>query len=267
MLPRCGVSDLEKTRSSECSDTKSPPRGCGGRFWAHNVGVINDSVPWRNELHRIAKRLTQKKTQKRWVDRSFFLVERDLMIGFFALRRLIEAEKTSSLLPKRRLKVGVLLLTGKEPLHLDRWAPWEFYDFESRQRSELNVGGLLQEVIHSFVLSLSFDEDGVLTGVYVGSDRTKRKRLYLVDMQDIIELFDFVSREDMVWWSWHRINGSDQASYRLSQHDLVAAGFAMYTDEQRVWHVQTSPVTTEYLRTVFPDAREHDGSPLPGEDD
>jgi len=184
------------------------------------------------------------------------------MVGFFSLRRLIEAEKTSSLLPKKRVKVGVLPLTGREPAPFDRWTPYEFYDFDSKQRSELDVGSLLQEVIHSFVFFLAFDETNVMTGVYVGSDRTKRKRLYLVSMQDIIELFDYVSREDVIWMSNHRINGGGSESYRLSQHDVIEAGFARYLDDEHYWHEFNTPITTEYLQATFPDARDYSGDPL-----
>jgi hypothetical protein len=175
------------------------------------------------------------------------------MVGFFAIRRLVEAEKTSSLLVRKRIPVRVLALVGREPAHLDRFEPWRYYDFESRQRSQLDVRSLFHEFVHSFILGLAFEESNVITGVLVASDRTKPTHVYEVSLEEIIRLFDYVSREHVIWWSMHRLNGGTE-SYRLSQHDLVEGGFAVYEDDELYWHKHISPMTTAYLREKFPGA-------------
>lgn len=217
----------------------------------HNQWMINDSVPWRAELARVAARLERRITQKRWSEKTSFLVERDLMVGMFTVRRLIEAEKTSSLLAQSRVHVRVCPLTGKEPSHWDRWSPWDHYDLDSRQRSELDVGTLLHEFVHSFVLRLDFEEDGRFTGIYVGSERTKKFRIYEVSIRELIDLFERVSREHLVWSAMQHHDGV-RHSYRLSQHDLVDEGFAEYEDDQRYWHRRSAPLTETYLRSTFP---------------
>lgn len=194
--------------------------------------MINDSVPWRDDLARTSARLERRLTQQRWQERTFFLIEKDLMFGFYAIRRLIESSKTSSRLGARRYEVKVRPLTGAEPRTYDRWWPWEHYDLESGQRSELDVRSLVNEFIHSFVLMLAFDDDRTFAAVLVGSDRTKRTRLLEVPIRSIIELFYFVASEHIVLGSWH----DDEPMVRLSQHDLVEAGAAVYTDDTRRWH-------------------------------
>jgi hypothetical protein len=67
--------------------------------------VIGDSVPWKIELLRIAARLERRKTQKRWTQQTTFLVERDIMIAAFAIRKLTEAHKLSDDVARREVVV------------------------------------------------------------------------------------------------------------------------------------------------------------------
>jgi hypothetical protein len=194
--------------------------------------VIDDSVPWRTDIARTAERLRERLTQQRWHQRTFYLVEKDLMIGFYAIRRLIDSHKTSSRLSAKRIPVRVCPLLGKEPKVFDRWSPWEYFDFESKQRSDINVGSLQNEFIHSFILMLSFSEESKFLGVFVGSDRTKRKQVFEVPIGEIIDLFDYVAREDVVLGS----QNLNESGVRLSQHDLVEVGAARYADASRTWH-------------------------------
>ena len=55
--------------------------------------MISDSFPWREELLRVAGRLEKRKAQRRWTERTMFLVERDIMISAYAIRKLKEANK------------------------------------------------------------------------------------------------------------------------------------------------------------------------------
>lgn len=41
--------------------------------------MIGDSVPWKDELFRVADRLEKKSRQKQRTERTSFLVERDTM--------------------------------------------------------------------------------------------------------------------------------------------------------------------------------------------
>lgn len=67
--------------------------------------VISDSIPWKTELLRIAGTLERRTTQRRWPDRSSFLVERDVMVAAYAIRRLNEARKISDELARVRVPV------------------------------------------------------------------------------------------------------------------------------------------------------------------
>lgn len=78
---------------------------------------------------------------------------------------------------------------------------------------------------------LAFDENDTFTGVWVASDRTKRHRLYEVPIVPVIELFEHVASEDIVFSAWR----DEGPKVRLSQHNMVDAGLATYDDDTRLW--------------------------------
>jgi glycerol kinase len=65
--------------------------------------MIGDSVPWKDELLKIADRLENRKTQRRWTERTGFLAERDIMVSAYAIRKLLEARKVSDIPARLRL--------------------------------------------------------------------------------------------------------------------------------------------------------------------
>jgi len=52
--------------------------------------VISDSVPWKVELLKTADSLDRRAHQKRWTERTGFLVECDIMLGAYAIRKLLD---------------------------------------------------------------------------------------------------------------------------------------------------------------------------------
>jgi len=194
--------------------------------------MIADSVPWREQLRSIAIALRRRSHQKRWTERTYFLVERDLMFGAYAVRRLIESNKTSSRLAKRHISVKAYDLVGRIPMSLDRSDLAHFYDLDHGRRAELDVGALCNQLIHTFLFQM-WDEDDGSTTVAFASDRARSALLYSASLDRIAELFDYVGREEVV-----RMRGTMRVGLqtwdRVSNHDLVESGAARYVDESRI---------------------------------
>ena len=102
--------------------------------------MIGDSIPWRNELLRSAVRLRRWSSQRRWTERTYFLAERDIMMGAYSIRRLIDSAKSSSLLPGKRIPTVRYPIVGRRPMVLDRFDPERFYDLQKPTKSELEIG-------------------------------------------------------------------------------------------------------------------------------
>src|SRR5262249_40702763 len=158
----------------------------------------HDSIPWREELVRVADRLEKRKTQRRWTDRTSFLVERDIMTSAYAVRKLNEARRISDQLTARKLRVKRFDLVGRVLDHY--WYEfWESFDLESPVEAEVSLAFLCNQIIHSFVWAISVTEDGELfDGIFVSSDRERRKSLYFIGADLLIGLFREIGEEDIV---------------------------------------------------------------------
>jgi hypothetical protein len=159
--------------------------------------MIDDSIPWKDELLKIADRLESRKTQRRWTERTGFLVERDIMLSAYAVRKLLEARKVSDILAARRVIVRQHSLLGRTPDIWNRSSFWENYDLDTGQDVSMSISDFCNQIIHSWNWSISADERGDFDGVYVSSDRQRSKALYFMDINTLIELFRDVGSEDV----------------------------------------------------------------------
>lgn len=196
--------------------------------------MIADSVPWREELRKSAVRLKRWSAQKRWTSRTYYLAERDIMMGAYSIRRLIESQKSSTRLPRQRVRTQRYPLRGRRLMHLDHFEPEQFYDMTSPTQAELEIGKLCNQIIHSFVFQIYLDEESRTTSVVFISDKDRDKHLHGVAFEDLAELFDLVGREDIVSHSGTMIDGQ-QVIENVSNHDAVADGRAVYLNDDRIF--------------------------------
>src|SRR3954464_14922977 len=77
--------------------------------------VVEDAIQWKDELVTVADRLEAKTKQTRWRDRTGYLIERDFILGAYAIRKLIDSYDVSSELRKRQIPVRRYELTGPPP--------------------------------------------------------------------------------------------------------------------------------------------------------
>ena len=58
--------------------------------------MIWESYYWKQDLLRQAKNLIRRKSQHRWPEASLAKIEQMVMLGFYSVRKLIEASKISN---------------------------------------------------------------------------------------------------------------------------------------------------------------------------
>lgn len=161
--------------------------------------MIDDSVPWKEDLLKLATRLEVKATQKRWVERSAYLVERDLMIGGFSIRKLVESNKISNEVERMRWGVARHLPQGPVPDAMNRWSYWDSFDLARSTQTSLKTLDLCNAIVHSFVFGFNADETtGLWDGIFVTSDWKRRDCLYFVPVPTLLALFCAVGNDDVV---------------------------------------------------------------------
>jgi hypothetical protein len=144
-------------------------------------------------------RLEAKALQQRWVERTGYLVERDVMVGAFSIRKLVESNKVSHEVERMKWEVTRHLPRGPVPDVMNRWSFWESFDLRRGAATRLNTLDLCNAVVHSFVFGFSADEATRLwDGFYVTSDWKRRECLYFVPVTTIFDLFRAVGNDDIV---------------------------------------------------------------------
>lgn len=198
--------------------------------------MIGDSVPWKEDLLRVADSPERRTTQRRWTERTSFLVERDVMNAAYAVRKLNEARKISDELAGETVTAREHLLLGKPVDIWDRDAFYEHYDMEHTPSVELALADFYNQVIHSWVWTLSGAEEPphLFDGIYVSSDRKRKSRVYFLAADTLVRVFRAVGHDDIVSTTMQRdgtgemriVKASREPSPDLHRHRGFSASTA-----------------------------------------
>ena len=153
--------------------------------------MIYESHFWKDELHAVAEKLRKRRTQRRWPESSFAKLEKEVMIGFYSIRKLHEASKLSNATVDQQIPVSVFSPTGKTVHKLNWTYIWEHYDLESPTQESRDALFLCHQFVHSYIFYPDFSEDeNLLEGLFFASDRQRHKGLLRISIEEIAVLFD-----------------------------------------------------------------------------
>ncbi|MEG5038820.1 MULTISPECIES: hypothetical protein [unclassified Microcoleus] len=157
--------------------------------------MIYESVFWKEDLLKQAKALRARMTQKRWNESSFARLEQTIMLGFYSIRKLIEAKKLSDSVENKCITVKFHEWQGN-PVTKMNWGDIDkLYDLDSGQPVTKGLIFFCHQFVHSYILVTSFDEKNFLDGIFISSDRERHKALYFIEMHQIIDFFEQVGND------------------------------------------------------------------------
>ncbi len=159
--------------------------------------MIWESYYWKNDLLKQAQSLRKRKQQHRWPEASFARVNQTVMLGFYSIRKLIEAAKLSNATIDQQLQLATYPWRGNKPVHKMNWDKIdELYDLTSSSHETHDLLFICHQIVHSFVFTFSFyDKDGGLAGLLFTSDRHRHQRLYGLGIDHVIDLFEQVGKD------------------------------------------------------------------------
>lgn len=162
--------------------------------------MLTSALHWKQELVRSAARLEKKATQKRWTDRTAFIVERDVMVGAYAIRKLLETPGRVSN-QVRTLQVPVLSHSLDTTMRVTWWTAlhwWELYDMETYSKQRIPLRHFCNSLIHSFVFSFhSTPNNDGLAGVFANSEYESKKALLFIATETFVDLFRNIGNDDV----------------------------------------------------------------------
>ena len=159
--------------------------------------MIFESSYWKADLLRRASLLRKNSTQKRWSERSFAKCEQTVMIGFYAIRKLIEAKKLTDEFTETPVQMQSYRPTGTRATRLNNHKPEELYDLANSEQRELSLLDLCNQVIHSYIFMPVLDECGALVAILVTSDRQRSKGLFHVEAHAIVTIFEQAANDEV----------------------------------------------------------------------
>jgi hypothetical protein len=154
--------------------------------------MIYESSYWKDELLRQSKRLRAQCQQKRWREASSAKLELTLMSGFYIVRKLVEAKKLSQKLISKNFQVTEFPPSGKAVNLHNRHDIDRLFKLDEPNKTSIDFLSLCNQFVHSYVFVLCFSDIKKLTGIFVASDWMRTSRLYYVEIEHAIKLFDEV---------------------------------------------------------------------------
>ena len=153
-----------------------------------------ESRYWKEELARIALLLRPVSKPRRWTERAVCTVERDLMIGFFMVRRMIELHKISGRLSKSRLKIFSTPATQRVTV-MNRYEFFDNYRWSAEKQEQKLITDVCNQCIHSYLSRVERGADRNWCDLYVVSDYDRNKFIWRIPIAAIRDLFISVSRD------------------------------------------------------------------------
>ncbi len=148
-----------------------------------------ESCYWKEELHRIARSIRPVSKPPRYSERAHCIVERDLMIGFFILRRLIELHKVSTTTRDQVLSVFSYRTRGGNVTHRNKFDLKEIYDLDREVPAIRNPAYIANQFIHAYTSLVARDETRNWSDVFAVSDYDRNDCIWRVPIPEIRRIF------------------------------------------------------------------------------
>lgn len=150
--------------------------------------MIQESKYWKDDLLKLANRLELKTVQIRWGVKNFYTLEKDIFVGFYSVRKLIESNKISNSLSSKCYEVKEFPYIGK-PESIITYFKENDYDMGKGNTSKITVAHLCNQFIHSHHFLPFLPNGKNLIGVFFCSDQKRMSCIYFIRLFDIADIF------------------------------------------------------------------------------
>jgi hypothetical protein len=111
-----------------------------------------ESCYWKEELERVSCSLRPRRKPARWTERAHCVLEREIMIGFFIIRRMIELHKVSSATRSMTLRVFSFPARGKRVTQMNGHHIEELYDLAKERHETKKPFYMSNQFIHCYTI-------------------------------------------------------------------------------------------------------------------
>ncbi|HAS8362652.1 TPA: hypothetical protein I7715_22135, partial [Vibrio vulnificus] len=154
--------------------------------------MINVSKYWKDDLLKLAEKLTLRLVQKRWGEKNIYTLEKDIFLGFYSVRKLIESRKISDSVKNQNYKVRKINFSGDPDKIIPSSVDSDYDLVSSTEIHTLNTMQICNQFIHSYYFVPFFPTGTSPVGFFVCSDFDKKNCIYFITIFDVVEIFKTV---------------------------------------------------------------------------
>lgn len=161
--------------------------------------MINESYYWKQSLLENAIKFKEYEAVKEIDEERYVKIEKDVFIGFYSIRKLLESEtKITDSLKSQKYDLDYFLHMGDDVTWLNKHKINELYSFDKAQSEKRHLWFIASRIIHSFIFNLCISQNGGFNGILFTSDIDKNKKLYMLSLDQLIKIFEAVGNDKVV---------------------------------------------------------------------
>lgn len=133
--------------------------------------MIWESGPWKDALLADADLLERWARKPKVTERRSLLIEREVFLAAYTMRKLWEAQTLSTSFRDRCLHCLTYPAISTRITHSNNHRLQELYDLDSSEERSIAACDPIDLIIHSFIFSEFLREDMTVAGFFITSDR------------------------------------------------------------------------------------------------
>lgn len=150
--------------------------------------MIHESSYWKDDLIRLADRLELRLVQTRWGSKNLYTLEKEIFIGFYSVRKLIESNKISNSIISKKYEVKEFLYNGNLESIMTYFKTSD-YNFSNCKKSQISISILCNQFIHSYHFIPFLPNGKNLIGFFFCSDYKRTSGIYFITLFDIVDIY------------------------------------------------------------------------------
>ena len=176
--------------------------------------MIFESSHWKDELLGTADFLEKKKSQKQWRGSSYAKIEQKIMVSFYSIRKLMDANKLTDSIVNLDVPATEYAATGKKVTLLNNHKIDELYKLEEPKEKTIKLRFLCNQMVHSYIFMIVTQPDSNgLGSILINSDNIKDERLISITADTLIKTFESVGQNYP--WKSHMKYDESKGDYKV----------------------------------------------------
>jgi len=154
-----------------------------------------ESRYWKKDILEHAKALKQSNKSKKWTEKSQVNLEKEIIISFFMIRKLLESHKLSKKSKKYSSKIYASPIKNKKINNLNFWDIDSLYSLDNEVIKNKSITFICNQFIHGGAIYAYKNKQKKWEGIYTCSDFERSKFIYRIPLKEIIKIFNIVGKD------------------------------------------------------------------------